>query len=131
VRESAQRPRSLPVAWHQLHARDLERTWGAYAELFGWTHTETFDVAGLEGGLRLFAWDDSGKSVGGMGNTARLPGIHAHWLYYFQVADLDEVGAKVRANGGKVGGPAVLPNGDRIVPCDDPQGAAFGLLRSG
>jgi predicted enzyme related to lactoylglutathione lyase len=130
VRETAQRPRSLPVAWHQLHTRELERTWAAYAELFGWTQTETFDVPELEGGLRLFAWDDSGKSVGGMGNTARLPGIHSHWLYYFPVTDLDAVMAKVRDNGGTVGGPAALPNGDRIAPCEDPQGAAFGLLQS-
>ena len=79
----------------------------------------------------MFAWDGSGRSVGGMANTARAPQIHAHWLYFFPVADLDGSLAKVRARGGRVLDHAVLPNGDRIAPCDDPQGAAFGLLQSG
>ena len=77
----------------------------------------------------MFAWDDSGKSVGGMANTARAPEVHAHWLYCFPVADLDGALAKVSAKGGRALTPAVLPNGDRIAPCDDPQGAAFGLLQ--
>jgi predicted enzyme related to lactoylglutathione lyase len=130
VRASTEKPRGAPVAWHQLHTRDLDRAWAAYSELFGWTHTETLDVADVGGRLRMFAWDDSGKSVGGMANTARAPEVHAHWLYFFPVADLDGRVAKVRAKGGRVGKLAVLPNGDRIAPCGDPQGAAFGLLQS-
>jgi uncharacterized protein len=130
VRESMQRPRGAPVAWHQLHTRDLDRAWAVYSELFGWTHTETLDVADLGGGYRMFAWDDSGKSVGAMASTARAPEVHAHWLYCFPVADLDGSVAKVRANGGRALSPVVLPNGDRIAPCEDAQGAAFGLLQS-
>jgi len=130
VRESTRRPQGTPVAWHQLHTRDLDRAWALYSELFGWTLTETLDVGDLVGRLRMFAWDDSGKSVGGMANTARAPEIHPHWLYYFPVLDLDGSVAKVRARGGHVGNLAVLPNGDRIAPCEDPQGAAFGLLQS-
>jgi predicted enzyme related to lactoylglutathione lyase len=130
VRASTQRPRGAPVAWHQLHTRDLDRAWAVYSELFGWTHTQTLDVADLVGGLRMFAWDESGKSVGAMANTARAPEVHAHWLYYFPVADLDGSVIKVRAKGGRVGNPAVLPNGDKIAPCEDPQGAAFGLFQS-
>jgi predicted enzyme related to lactoylglutathione lyase len=34
----------------------------------------------------------------------------------------------VVARGGRVLEGVVLPNGDRIAPCEDPQGAAFGLL---
>jgi predicted enzyme related to lactoylglutathione lyase len=77
----------------------------------------------------MFAWNDSGASVGGMANTARAPGVHAHWLYCFRVADLERSVAEVRAKRGTVGVVAVLPNGDRIAPCEDPQGAAFGLLQ--
>jgi predicted enzyme related to lactoylglutathione lyase len=131
VRASARRPRRAPVAWHQLHTRDLDRAWAEYSELFGWRQTETLDVADPVGGYRMFAWDDSGKSVGSMANTARWPGVHAHWLFYFPVADLGAAVAKVRAKGGHVAGnPAVLPNGDRLAACDDPQGAAFGLYQS-
>lgn len=130
VRGSTQKPGAAPVAWHQLHTSDVARAWAVYSELFGWTHTETLDVADIVGGLRMFAWDDSGKTVGGMANTALAPGVHAHWLYYFPVADLDGSLAKVRAKGGHAGNTAVLPNGDRLAPCEDLQGAAFGILQA-
>jgi uncharacterized protein len=131
VRASTRRPRHAPVAWHQLHTRDLDLAWTVYSELFGWTHTETLDVADPVGGHRMFAWDGSGKSVGSMANTARWPGVHAHWLFYFPVADLEGSLAKVRAKGGQVlGSPTVLPNGDSLAPCEDPQGAAFALHQS-
>jgi len=129
VRGSTQKPRGAPIALHLLHTPDLDRAWAAYSELFGWTHTETLDVADVVGGLRMFAWDDSGKSVGGMASTAGAPQIHPHWLYFFPVADLDRSVAKARAKGGRVLNTPVLPNGDRLAPCEDPQGAAFGLIQ--
>jgi predicted enzyme related to lactoylglutathione lyase len=55
--------------------------------------------------------------------------VHVHWLFYFSVANLDDAIAKVRANGGNPQSAVVLPNGDRIARCEDPQGAAFGLLQ--
>ncbi|MBN9159948.1 MAG: VOC family protein [Myxococcales bacterium] len=130
VRESMPPPERTPVAWHHLNTRDLERAWTVYAELFGWHHTETMEAADLEGGLRMFAWDRSGETVGSIANTARLPGVHTHWLFYFPVADLEASLALVRAKGGKTLAPVVLPNGNRLAPCDDPQGAAFGLFSS-
>jgi predicted enzyme related to lactoylglutathione lyase len=120
-----------PVAWHQLHTKDVDRAWAVYSDLFGWAHTQTFDVADPEGGHRLFAWGASGPIAGSMANTARWPGVHPHWLFYFPIADLDTALAKVQARGGVVvQRPAVLPNGYRLAPCDDPQGAAFGLLQA-
>jgi predicted enzyme related to lactoylglutathione lyase len=131
VRASTRRARRAPVAWHQLHTRDLDRAWAVYSELFGWTHTETLDVADPAGGHKMFAWDDSGKSVGSIANTGRWPGVHPHWLFYFPVADLDASAARVQARGGRVvASPALFPNGDRLAPCEDGQGAAFGLYQS-
>jgi uncharacterized protein len=129
LREGTRRPSRSPVAWHQLHARDVARAWTFYSDLFGWSHTETADMPDLEGGHRIFAWEDGGRPVGSMANTARWPGVHVHWLFYFSVADLDDAVAKVRANGGNAQEAVVLPNGSRIAPCEDPQGAAFGLLQ--
>lgn len=130
VRASTRRPRRSPVGWHHHHTRDLDRAWTAYSELFGWTHAGTIDVPDPEGGYRMFAWDGSGEPIGSMANTARAPGTHTHWLYYFSVADIDDTIAKVRAHGGETfATEATLPNGDRIVPCHDPQGAAFGLYQ--
>jgi predicted enzyme related to lactoylglutathione lyase len=129
VRGSMQRPHSSPVSWHQLHTRDLDRAWATYSGLFGWTHTETLDVADPVGGHWMFAWDDPAKSVGSIANTARWPGVHSHWLYYFPVADLEASVVRVQARGGKVlARPAVLRDGNGLVPCEDPQGAAFGLM---
>jgi predicted enzyme related to lactoylglutathione lyase len=118
-----------PIAWHQLHSRDAERAMLVYGELFGWVHTETLDVADLEGGYRLFAFDRGGEPAGAVANTARWPGVHTHWQFYFPVPDLDAAVDRVRALGGKAFDPVAVPAcGFRLAACDDPQGAAFGLL---
>ncbi len=116
-----------PIAWHQLHTRHLEGAWALYHELFGWAPKQTIDVPEPVGSCRLFAWNASGAAVGGMANTARLPGVHSHWLFHFPVADIDAAAKKVRARGGTAMEPFELPDGMRLVACEDPQGAAFGL----
>jgi uncharacterized protein len=131
MRHSGQRPNRTPVGWHHLHTSDLERSWTTYSERFGWKQTETLDVPEPAGGYRLFAWDEAGQSVGSMANSARAPGVHPHWLFYFSVADLEAALAKTRAHGGNAPASAtVLANGDRLAPCEDGQGAAFGLYQS-
>jgi uncharacterized protein len=125
------------VAWHQLHSRDRDRSWAVYAELFGWT-SRTGDINvehdgghEPEGGYRMFRWQgmERAKDVGSMANTARLPGVHAHWLYYFPVDNLDTTLAKVTARGGLALPPVTLPNGDRLAACEDAQKAAFGVVQ--
>jgi predicted enzyme related to lactoylglutathione lyase len=130
VRGDARSPVQAPVAWHQLHTRDLERAWAVYSEVFGWTIEQTVAAADLEGGHRMFAWGGAGVSHGSMANTAQWPGVHVHWMYYFRVADLDAAAAQVQEHGGLVVGSAsTLPNGSRVWPCEDAQGAAFGLYQ--
>ena len=129
IRETARRPKREPVAWHQLHTRDLDRSWTLYSELFGWLPAEMIDVGGPEGGHRMFRWNGAGKPVGSVANTARLPGVHPHWLFYFPVSDLESTLGKVASRGGRALPPMLLPNGDRIAACEDAQGAAFGLVQ--
>jgi predicted enzyme related to lactoylglutathione lyase len=129
VRAGIRTPQRSPVAWHQLHTKDVDRAWAIYSEQLGWSPTKTVEVPDLEGGLRMFAWEAGGKTVGAMGNTARWPGVHVHWLFYFSIADLDDAIAKLRANAGNSQSPIMLPNGNRIAACEDPQGAAFGLFQ--
>jgi len=130
VRAGSPRPPRSPVAWHHLHTTDADRTWALYADLCGWTCTDTIDdVPDAPDGYRAFTWDGERESVGSMANTARAPGVHVHWLYYFRVANLDASLAKVAAHGGRPGAPTRLPNGRRLAPCEDPQGAAFGLFQ--
>jgi predicted enzyme related to lactoylglutathione lyase len=118
------------VVWHELNTRDRERAWSMYADLFGWTLTQTLDLGLDVGPYPMFAWDQTLRSVGGMVNSALLPHVHTHWLFYFSVRDLEDTLCRVRARGGKVNGPLTLPGGDRVAQCDDPQGAAFGLRES-
>lgn len=118
-----------PVSWHQLHSRDAAASWALYRDLFGWAHKQTIDLPEPDGGYRLFAWDEASAPVGALGNTARWPGVHPHWLYHFTVADIDAAAARVRALGGTAMEPVALPGGMRLVACEDPQGAAFGLAQ--
>lgn len=116
-----------PVRWHHLHTKDLDGAWSFYARTFGWTETGTMPSADVEGGYRTFAWADGGEPIGTMANTARLPGVHTHWLHSFGVADLDATAAKIVAAGGEVFRRAEA-NGMRLAGCHDPQGAAFGIV---
>jgi len=129
VRQTLRDKSSEPVVWHQLHTRDLERSWALYAEIFGWSHAGAIDLSELAGEHRTFRWKGAGKPVGSMANTARLPGVHPHWLFHFPVSDLESTLANVSARGGRALPPMLLPNGDRVAACEDPQGAAFGLLQ--
>ena len=63
-----------------------------------------------------------------MGNTARWQGIHTHWLFFLPVKDLDKAAGRVRALGGTAM-EALAAGGARLVICEDPQGAAFGLAQ--
>jgi predicted enzyme related to lactoylglutathione lyase len=128
VRETSRRARREPVAWHQLHTRDLERSWTLYAELCGWVQAETMAVGAPEGEHRVFRWDGARGNVGSMANTARLPGVHPHWLFYFPVPDLASTLAAVSRCGGRALAPVVLPSGEQLAACEDPQGAAFALI---
>lgn len=117
------------VAWYVLNTEDAPRAATNYAEVFGWALGDTVD-AGRHGKFRQFAWAKGEPSVGSIADANRLPGIHTHWLFYFGVPSIDEAVAVVRARGGVVMGPFARPNGVKLAICDDPQGAAFGLLES-
>jgi predicted enzyme related to lactoylglutathione lyase len=86
------------------HSPDRERASGFYSGLFGSTDGQTFV-------------------------TADSPRIHSQWLFFFEASDFEGSMAKIRARGGLVLEPRHTPGGDLAVACDDPQGAAFGLIR--
>jgi predicted enzyme related to lactoylglutathione lyase len=61
---------------------------------------------------------------------ARVAGWGAipHWLYYIMVPDIDAAVATVKELGGQLlNGPEVVPGGDKVAQCLDPQGAHFAL----
>jgi uncharacterized protein len=121
------RPRGLDepgcVGWHELFAVDSQNALAFYAEAFGWE--EPKGEVGLIDSYRMFS--AGGPTLGGMFN--KLPRVPVpFWLYYFNVADLDQAMASVRAGGGRVvHGPEELAGGLAIIRCIDPQGAMFAL----
>jgi predicted enzyme related to lactoylglutathione lyase len=114
------------AAWHVLNTNDAARAAANYAEQFGWELGDRVDVAGL-GVFQPFAWGPGREDVGSIGDISGRPGVHPHWLFFFEVEALDPAIASVLAAGGVVIERSTLPSGQRFGVCDDPQGAAFGL----
>jgi uncharacterized protein len=119
---------SVPVVWHALNTRDVQRAQTNYCELFGWSLTSRIDL-GAQGTFQQFAWQPGGESVGVFADVAGRPDVHPQWLFFFEVDSLDAALSATRAQGGITLDPITLPNGTRAGVCDDPQGAAFGLLQ--
>ena len=115
------------VVWHHLNTEGATRAVENYADVFGWSPAEPVDLGPALGTTRPFAWSAGEASVGSIMDIAGRPGVHPHWLFHFGVTSLDAALATVRARGGSVVGPTLLPGGARVAACEDPQGAAFGL----
>ncbi|MEZ4701141.1 MAG: hypothetical protein R2834_12465 [Rhodothermales bacterium] len=117
------------VAAHLHHSNDPEAASVYYANLFGWSIAEV-DATPADMGRHLgFSYGGDGAPVGRFTDAARLPQVHHQWQYFFPTGDIDTAVALVKAGGG-IALPIVnLLDGTRVVACDDPQGAAFGLVQ--
>lgn len=115
------------VGWYLLNTPDVEQAKATYGALFGWDFRPAESVAG-EGQVQPFAWRAGEAEVGVFSDSARRPGIHPHWLFLLRVPSVARAVAEVRARGGQVTGELTLPSGAHVAVCDDPQGAAFGLI---
>lgn len=76
-----------------------------------------------------FSWDGTTQPAGSTSNLARRPHVHPQWLFFFRTEDLDISVARVRAAGGLTLPIVATAGGDLVAPCEDPQGAAFGLYQ--
>jgi predicted enzyme related to lactoylglutathione lyase len=114
------------VVWHVLRARHVEALSALYVELLGWSLGEPMESSTAER-YRTLAWREGGPGVGVVGEISE--GVHPHWLFFFGVQSLADAVARVRAQGGMVLQPSELPDGTLYAVCDDPQGAAFGLMQ--
>jgi predicted enzyme related to lactoylglutathione lyase len=123
-------PRADRVVWHLLSARDEALAFAMYAELFGWTSLQALDLGPERGRHVTFTWDGTTEAVGSTSNVARLPHVHPQWLFFFPTENLDESLARVRTSGGLTLPVVVTAEGNLVAPCDDPQGAAFGLYQN-
>jgi uncharacterized protein len=122
-------PAASPIVWHLMISTNGARAFACYADLFGWTTTEQPEPDENKGNHQLFSWYPDGDAVGAMTDLARVPGIHTHWLFFFRVPDIERAVSQVRALGGFALKPVRTAGGNMVAPCDDPQGAAFGLYQ--
>jgi len=127
----ATRPQSTPepavdVVWHVLNTNEAVCATRNYTDLFGWELGGRVD-RGPHGVFQQFAWRAGAENVGAIGDIAGRPGVHPHWLFFFEVDALDPTVAAMRCAGGVAVEHTMLPSGQRACVCDDPQGAAFAL----
>jgi predicted enzyme related to lactoylglutathione lyase len=114
------------AGWRELHAADGATAFAFYADRFGWTKGEAFDMGPL-GVYQLFKAGGD-EAIGGITTKAEaIP--HPFWLYYFNVENIDAAAGRVGAARGQIlMGPHEVPGGDFILQGLDPQGAMFALV---
>ena len=113
------------VVHFEIMAEDPQRAIGFYSQVFGWQFnhwpgpedywlvtTGEEGQAGINGGL--------GKSKG-----------HALTVNTMEVDSVDEMAAKVEANGGKIVVPkTTVPGVGYLIYCQDTEGIVFGVMQN-
>lgn len=113
------------VSWHELLGAHPDEGFGFYAEMFGWTKTQDFDMGPGVGKYQLFANRD-GEVGAMMQKPADAPACY--WSFYFRVGDIGVAAAKAKVGGGQILlGPMEVPGGDWVFQGVDPQGAFFSI----
>ncbi len=115
------------VGWHELMTSDWEAGFEFYAAVFGWAKTSDMEM-GPAGTYRMYGLPGEDASLGGMMTLPEDAPAPPHWLYYFNVDDIDTALNRVRESGGQVmNGPMEVPGGGKVAQCLDAQGAGFAL----
>lgn len=118
----------LDVPYRVLNTTNVAAARANYGELFGWDIAESATM-GAQGAYHDFAYHaDASVRVGALADIAGRPGVHAHWLYFFRTNSIDHAVDHIRSAGGTAQELFAGPDGARIAVCEDPQGAAFGII---
>lgn len=120
-------PKGAPglVSWHELYGAAPDEAFGFYAEMFGWTKTQEFDMGPGVGRYQLFANSD-GEVGAMMQKPAEAPACY--WNFYVRVGDIGAAAARAKAGGAQIlMGPMEVPGGDWVFQGVDPQGAFFSI----
>lgn len=118
---------SSRVAFHLLNAADDTRAASTYRDLLQWDLQTNIELA-TSVPAQLFSFARGEPIVGAIAPIAGRPGVHPHWLFFFSVDDVQVAIAEARDRGAVCLGVSELSNAARVAVCDDPQGAAFGLI---
>ena len=119
---------NLPVSlcWNELTTRDTAKAGDFYTGLFGWQK----DAQQMDG-MTYTMFVNNGRPAGGMYEPPPEMGdVPPNWLAYFAVNDADATSARAADLGGKVCLPPTdIPNIGRFSVIQDPQGAAFAVIK--
>jgi uncharacterized protein len=112
--------------WNELMTTDTQKAGDFYSTVFGWSR----DVQNF-GPLEYTMFNNGDRPNGGMLQiTPEMGPIPPNWLVYFAVADCDATAQKTTELGGSVMKPADdIPGVGRFAILQDPQGAAFGIIK--
>jgi predicted enzyme related to lactoylglutathione lyase len=115
-------------AWAELNARGIEKASPFYQKVFGWSD-KTSEATGDNPPYHEF--QVKGESIsGGMEMNPMVPKeVPSYWMPYFGAEDVDKAHQKAVAAGGKEMLPPQDFPGGRFSILQDPQGAAFGLMK--
>lgn len=113
--------------WADLSTPDAGRAKEFYSGLFGWKIS-----SGEKDPSGYLHIQNGEKYIGGIPPAAhRDPNTPAHWLLYFDVADVDASAAKATGMGAKIlFGPMDIEHVGRFAVMADPQGAASAIFKS-
>jgi len=115
--------------WAELNARGVEQAIPFYKKVFGWSEKKT---PSGQGGPDYTEFQMGGDSIAGAWEMnpmvpAEMP---SYWMVYFNVDDVDQAFKKATGLGAtEMMAPQDFPGG-RFAIISDPQGAAFGLLKT-
>jgi predicted enzyme related to lactoylglutathione lyase len=114
-----------------LLTAEPDEAFGFYKAHFGWHSLRKCPLGPMFG--EVLEWSASelpGEADGGIFDL-RAPGFARgvpHWLFAFEVADVEHSLARARALGADLAsGPHPLPCGYQLAVLHDPQGAVFGV----
>jgi uncharacterized protein len=117
-------PNSL--CWNELASPDTTKAGDFYSGLFGWTkNVQQF------GPMTYTTFKNGERPAGGMYTPApEMGNIPPHWLVYFAVEDCDTKVQQANELGAKtIAPPMDIPNTGRFAMLQDPQGAAFAIIK--
>ena len=115
--------------WGELNARGFDKALAFYGSVFGWGE-KRYPMGDMPGEYHEFQL--GGETIaGGMEMAPPVPAeMPSYWLVYFSVEDPDASYAKALELGGREMLPPQDFPGGRFAIVSDPQGAAFGLLKT-
>jgi predicted enzyme related to lactoylglutathione lyase len=119
-------PNSL--CWNELNTGDPDRAAAFYTGLLGW-ETEKQPMGDF---IYTYFKQGERRNGGMMQVTPEMGPIPPHWAVYFAVDDCDGKAARATALGGRVLVPPTdVPDVGRFSILQDPQGAAFAIVKLG